>query len=109
MDQVQENLDQFHDNAVTGKVVNNETDAHTDSKTGSGSEHSSDSRLETINANQDTNETVNIEHTETAKIHGNIGVMSTKQMIEQEREIAQFNLTKLIVDQFTERFCLLVY
>lgn len=40
---------------------------------------------------------------------GNIGVTSTQQLIEQEREIAKFNLSDYIVKEFIHRFCLLVY
>ena len=41
--------------------------------------------------------------------HGNIGVTTSQQMITQEREVAQFNLIELIINEFKEQFCLLVY
>ena len=41
--------------------------------------------------------------------HGNIGVMSTQDMIKQEREIALFNLYDIIIDEFKQRFCVMVY
>ena len=41
--------------------------------------------------------------------HGNIGVMSTQDMIKQEREIALFNLYDIIIDEFKQRFCIMVY
>lgn len=40
---------------------------------------------------------------------GNIGVTTTQQMIREEREIADFNIIRVIIDDFKERFCLLVY
>lgn len=40
---------------------------------------------------------------------GNIGVTSTQQLIQQEREVAQFNTTDYIVKSFKRRFCLMVY
>lgn len=40
---------------------------------------------------------------------GNIGVTTTQQMIEQEREVAKFNLIHYITDEFKRRFCVLVY
>lgn len=40
---------------------------------------------------------------------GNIGVMSTQQMIEMQREVVKFNLMDYIIDDFKQRFCLLVY
>ncbi len=40
---------------------------------------------------------------------GNIGVTTTQQMIEQERETAKFSIINYIAVSFKERFCLLVY
>ena len=40
---------------------------------------------------------------------GNIGVVSTQSMIEQERKIAEFNMISYIAQSFKERFCLLIY
>lgn len=45
----------------------------------------------------------------TLHAHGNIGVMSTQQMIEQEREVDLFNIYDIIIADFRNRFCLLVY
>lgn len=41
--------------------------------------------------------------------HGNIGVTTTQQMIREEREIADFSLYQLIIDEFKTRFCIMVY
>ncbi len=43
------------------------------------------------------------------RAHGNIGVTTTQQMIEQEREIVQFNIIDKIVSDFKAKFCILVY
>lgn len=40
---------------------------------------------------------------------GNIGVTMTQEMIRQQREVVMFNLYDVIVQEFKERFCLLVY
>ena len=40
---------------------------------------------------------------------GNIGVTTTQQMIQEEREVDQFNIYDYIVQSFKRRFCLLVY
>lgn len=40
---------------------------------------------------------------------GNIGVTSTQQMIQQEREVAEFNIFDRIIDDLKKQFCLLVY
>lgn len=45
----------------------------------------------------------------TQKRTGNIGVTTTQQMIEQERQTAEFNLIQYITDSFKRRFCVLVY
>lgn len=47
--------------------------------------------------------------TRTREEHGNIGVTTTQQMIREEREIADFSLYQLIIDEFKERFCVMVY
>lgn len=49
--------------------------------------------------------TVTRERTE----QGNIGITTTQQMIKEEREIAEFNLYSLIIDEFKRRFCIMVY
>ena len=45
----------------------------------------------------------------TLRAHGNIGVTTTQEMIRQQREIEQFNLYDIIIDDFRNRFCILVY
>lgn len=40
---------------------------------------------------------------------GNIGVTTTQQMIQSQRETVMFNLYETILEEFRERFCILVY
>lgn len=40
---------------------------------------------------------------------GNIGVTTTQQMIEAQREVVKFNLMDLMIEEFKQRFLLLVY
>ena len=40
---------------------------------------------------------------------GNIGVMSTQQMIEMQRDVVKFNIMDYIIDDFKGRFLVLVY
>mgnify|MGYP006935953938 CR=1 FL=1 len=49
------------------------------------------------------------ETTHTTRRTGNIGVTTTQQMIEQERNIAEFSIINYIVQSFKERFCILIY
>ena len=41
--------------------------------------------------------------------HGNIGTMTTQDMIRQQRNIERFNLYDIIIEDFKMRFCILVY
>lgn len=45
----------------------------------------------------------------TGRAFGNVGVTTTQQMIQQERETVLFNMYKVITDSFVDRFCLMVY
>lgn len=40
---------------------------------------------------------------------GNIGVTSTQQLIKEEREVAQFEIDEVIINDFKKQFCILVY
>lgn len=40
---------------------------------------------------------------------GNIGVTSTQALIKEQREVVQFNIYSYIVNEFKQKFCLLVY
>lgn len=42
-------------------------------------------------------------------IHGNIGVTTTQQLLQSERDIANYNIYMQIVDDFKSEFCILVY
>jgi len=48
-------------------------------------------------------------HTRTGRVHGNIGVTTSQQMIQSERDLVVFNLYDLIAESFVENFCLIVY
>lgn len=43
------------------------------------------------------------------RMHGNIGVTTTQQMVDEEIQIARFNLVKQISDVFIKEFCIMVY
>ena len=48
--------------------------------------------------------------TRSSRIHGNIGVTTSQQMLEQELEVApKLNIMNIIIESFKNRFCLLVY
>ena len=47
--------------------------------------------------------------THTERTHGNIGVTTTQQMIEEERRVVEFDIYHYIAEDFKADFCLLVY
>ena len=48
-------------------------------------------------------------HTRKGRAHGNIGVTTSQQMIQSERDLVVFNLYDVIAESFIENFCLMVY
>lgn len=48
-------------------------------------------------------------HTRTGREHGNIGVTTSQQMIQSERDLVVFNLYDVIAESFIENFCLMIY
>ena len=53
----------------------------------------------------DTSDTGTVTTTRT----GNIGVTSTQSLIKEQRDVVQFNIMDYIINDFKNRFCLLVY
>lgn len=47
--------------------------------------------------------------TRKSRMWGNIGVTTTQQMINEQREVVKFNLSDYIIDEFKRRFCLMIY
>ena len=45
----------------------------------------------------------------TGRIHGNIGVTTSQQMLQSELDIARFNIIQEITNLFMEEFCIMVY
>lgn len=68
-----------------------------------------DSSSTTANHDTTTKGSNEGESTHKGRIHGNIGVTTTQTMIEQERKIDAFDMTRYIVEEFKRRFCILVY
>ena len=49
------------------------------------------------------------ELTHEAHLYGNIGVRSSQELFDQEKEVARFNIYEQIADIFCEEFCLMIY
>ena len=47
--------------------------------------------------------------THSGTVKGNIGVTTSDQMVAQFRETVKFNIYDVIIDEFKQRFCLMVY
>ena len=60
-------------------------------------------------AENTTDETGNRNLLRKGRAHGNIGVTTSQQMIEAERDVAQYNIIDVIINSFKNRFCLQVY
>lgn len=50
-----------------------------------------------------------IDHKHDLNVHGNIGTVTTQKMIQEQREIVTFNFYDVMIRDFKERFCVLVY
>lgn len=56
---------------------------------------------------RDTTDTGTIKHERTEK--GNIGLTSTQDLIQQQRDLVLFNLMDKIIEDFGKKFCLSIY
>jgi hypothetical protein len=64
-----------------------------------------------LNSEQNTKTSDNgtRDSTHTGSFTGNTGFYTKQKMIEQERDIAKFNIYNYIIESFKNRFCLLIY
>lgn len=91
-------------------------DKTTRESTGTSSETSNNSAASTASSSgsASASETENTERDREAqrngRVHGNIGVTTSQQMLESELTLrAKYDIISIIVDEFKTRFCLLVY
>lgn len=80
-------------------------------ETGSGSNTTTFGKTESRTGSIEHGEAISDQNsgTRTLYVHGNIGVMSSQDMIKQEREVDEFNIVDYIIRSFMQRFCILVY
>lgn len=96
---------------ITENYDRSEEWTDTGSSSGNGSQYykgyPTDSEMVKQAANDNTG---SAESHHTGRVHGNIGVRSAQELVEQELTLAaKANLQQLIIDDFKRRFCLLVY
>ena len=53
--------------------------------------------------------TLDNEGVHTGRIHGNIGVTTSQQMLESELELGYWNIYSRITDMFLKEFCIMIY
>ena len=85
--------------APTDKVETGHDGTITDAHTGTITD------TDTGTINHDTTDTGSI----TTTRQGNQGVTSTQSLIKEQRDVVQFNIMDYIINDFKNRFCLLVY
>lgn len=77
--------------------------------TNSGTKTIANSGNETNDVSRETSDNNTGETTHEQTETGNIGITLTQKMITAERVIAMFNIIDFIINDFKERFCLLIY
>lgn len=87
------------------------TEKDTNTQNGSSTTEQSEQGKVKVNTAADTttNETEKRDLVRSGRAHGNIGVTTSQQMIESEREVSLYNIIDVIITSFKNRFCLLVY
>lgn len=83
--------------------------SQTNNETGTDNGTVKDSGTDTGNVNNSATDTGTVTDERKGRAYGNIGVTTTQQMIEQERETVKFNITDYIIESFKNRFCILIY
>ena len=91
---------------VTDDTGNTKTN-RSENTTSNSSANTDATTTNNTNFKHDEKENIDREYTRTEQ--GNIGITTTQQMINEEREVDKFNLMDYIIDRFKQRFCLLVY
>lgn len=99
-------------NAITNDVVTTQNDT----KTGTSSTDSTTTTTGSATENQTgsgtgrTQGTNESESTHEGRLHGNIGVTTSQQMLESEIELRnKYNIYDIIINDFIDEFCLRVY
>lgn len=129
-----ENYDRIEDWTETGKQDTNKTVKNKTTVSGSNTDkgdmrhfvtgyNSNSEVLQSRDNNDNTNtnksdatgdgaetETASRNDTRKGRIHGNIGVTTSQQMLKAEFDLApEINMYNIITDSFKKRFCLLIY
>ena len=88
---------------ASNTAYNSDTFKDTGKNVSSGSTDTSNSSLAQSTGESSSSTTFH------SRVHGNIGVTSSQQLLTAEREVVQFCMTEYIINDFIERFCVGVY
>lgn len=111
-DQTDENkVSAFNSSTYTNKDktdtnVNN-SDSTISATGGTGSAKTAGEQIRNENSSNNENEDHNNIHS--GRLHGNIGVTTSQQMLQAELDIARFNLYDETADLFLSEFCIYIY
>lgn len=89
--------------SITRTVESSSESQSTNSQTAFNSDSFKDTDRNNSSGSSGGSETVS------TRSRGNIGVTTSQQMIEQEREVAQFSIYSFIARSFIDRFCIELY
>ena len=98
-----------YDRQEESESDNSGTSGGTTTSTNSNTSYDSDTFTDTGKAVSSGSNTTKGNSKFKSRVHGNIGVTTTQQMIEQERRSVEFCKTEYIINDFIDRFCVGVY
>lgn len=67
------------------------------------------SGTDSINDSNETETSSSSSGSHSGRMWGNIGVTTSQQMIEAERTVSEYNIVQVIIHDFQDRFCLMIY
>lgn len=100
-----ENYDRMEESVST----NNGSSSGSNTVTASATAYNSDTFKDTSKSISSGSNTSNGSGTFRSRVHGNIGVVSSQDMVVKQRDVVQFCMTEYIINDFISRFCVGVY
>ena len=96
--------------SVQNKIAGFDASALVDHDSGTSSRSGTDSTTGTDRTELTHGEKIADAGTRTSRIHGNIGVTTSQQMLESELDLVpKLNFYRYLAEEFKRRFCILVY
>lgn len=103
-----------HSSVIDNSNINttNEVSAYNTSSFQNDNKNTSSSESNSATDNNGTNTEINDLHNNNVhagRLHGNIGVTTSQQMLQSELDIVKWNVIEHITDMFLQEFCIMVY